>query len=69
MAAAFAVHRTSYPHVEDSTVPLLQCASGLVNTFVLLQQFEWALEGSTYDDDLWVGAKGFLMFWFSAKSN
>ena len=34
----------SYPHVEDTTVPLLQCSAGLVNTFVLLQQFEWALE-------------------------
>ena len=30
----------SYPHVEDSMVPLLQCSAGLVNTFVLVQQFE-----------------------------
>eukprot|EP00966_Prymnesium_polylepis_P157599 3642315-Prymnesium_polylepis.1 len=36
---------TAYPHAEDSTVPLLQCSAGLVNTFVLLQQFEWAFEG------------------------
>ena len=48
----------SYPHLEDSAVPLLQCSAGLVNTFVLLQQFEWALEGRTFDDDLWRGAKG-----------
>ena len=48
----------TYPHLEDSAVPLLQCSAGLVNTFVLRQQFEWALEGATYDDDLWVGAKG-----------
>ena len=34
-----------------------QCSAGLVNTFVLLQQFEWALEGRSFDDDLWVGAK------------
>ena len=48
----------SYPHLEDSAVPLLQCSAGLVNTFVLLQQFEWALEGKRFEDDLWVGAKG-----------
>ena len=48
----------TYPHLEDSAVPLLQCSAGLVNTFVLRQQFEWALEGASYDDDLWVGAKG-----------
>ena len=48
----------SYPHVEDTTVPLLQCSAGLVNTFVLLQQFEWALEGRAFSDDIWVGAKG-----------
>ena len=39
---------TAYPHCEDSVVPLLQCAAGLVNTFVLLQQFEWALEGRAF---------------------
>lgn len=44
---------SSYPHVEDSTVPLLQCSAGLVNTFVLLQQFEWAFEGRNFEDDLW----------------
>ena len=48
----------SYPYVEDSAVPLLQCSAGLVNTFVLRQQFEWALEGASYEDDLWVGARG-----------
>jgi hypothetical protein len=52
---------TSYPHVEDSTVPLLQCSAGLVNTFVLLQQFQWAFEGRSFSDDLWVGAKGQLV--------
>ena len=49
---------SSYPHLEDSAVPLLQCSAGLVNTFVLLQQFQWALERKPFDDDLWVGAKG-----------
>lgn len=48
----------TYPHVEDSTVPLLQCSAGLVNSFVLRQQFEWAWEGSQFDDDLWCGARG-----------
>ena len=51
----------SYPHVEDSTVPVLQCSAGLVNTFVLRQQFEWALEGKNFDDDLWVGARGTMV--------
>ena len=51
----------SYPHVEDSTVPVLQCSAGLVNTFVLRQQFEWALEGKNFDDDLWVGARGMMV--------
>jgi len=27
---------------------------------VLLQQFQWAFEGRTFDDDLWVGARGTL---------
>ena len=48
----------SYPYLEDSAVPILQCSAGLVNTFVLRQQFEWALEGKHFDDDLWRGAKG-----------
>jgi len=48
------------PHryVEDSSIPVLQCSAGLVNTFVLLQQFEWALERRAFEDDLWVGARG-----------
>ena len=37
---------------------MLQCSAGLVNTFVLLQQFEWALERRAFEDDLWVGARG-----------
>jgi len=49
---------TAYPHAEDSTVPLLQCSAGLVNTFVLLQQFEWAFEGREFEEDLWCGARG-----------
>lgn len=49
---------TTYPHAEDSIVPLLQCSAGLVNTYVLLQQFEWAFEGRHFDDDLWHGARG-----------
>jgi len=48
----------AYPHAEDSIVPLLQCSAGLVNTFVLLQQFEWAFEGKVFDDDLWWGSRG-----------
>ena len=47
-----------YPYVEDSSIPVLQCSAGLVNTFVLLQQFEWALERRAFEDDLWVGARG-----------
>lgn len=56
--ADFRTAAGSYPHVEDAFVPLLQCAAGLVNTFVLRQQFEWALDGADFDDDLWHGARG-----------
>ena len=42
-------------------MPVLQCSAGLVNTFVLRQQFEWALEGKNFDDDLWVGARGTMV--------
>jgi len=43
-------------HPTPDQVPLLQCSAGLVNTFVLLQQFRWAFEGRRFSDDLWVGA-------------
>jgi hypothetical protein len=39
-------------------LPIISCSSVLVNTFVLLQQFEWAFENKSFSDDLWVGSKG-----------
>lgn len=49
---------TAYPHVEDFHMPILQCAAGLVNTFVLRQQFDWALGGVEFPSDLWVAGRG-----------
>jgi len=32
---------------------IIQFGEGMVNTFALLQQFEWALEGKTFPENLW----------------
>ncbi len=37
---------------------MISCSANLVNTAVLLQQFEWAFEGKVFNDDLWIGSKG-----------
>lgn len=34
---------------------VVACGEGMVNSFVILQQFEWAWEGKTFDQDLWHG--------------
>lgn len=35
---------------------IIRYGEGFVNTFVILQQLEWALEGKSIPDDLWVDA-------------
>lgn len=34
---------------------VVACGEGMVNSFVILQQFEWAWEGKVFDQDLWHG--------------
>jgi len=34
---------------------VVECGEGMVNSFVILQQFEWAWEGKVFDQDLWHG--------------
>ncbi|MEO0360527.1 MAG: GSCFA domain-containing protein [Pseudomonadota bacterium] len=34
---------------------VVECGEGMVNSFVILQQFEWAWEGKTFDQELWHG--------------
>jgi len=39
----------------SSSAYVIRFGEGLVNTFVILQQFEWALEGKTFNQALWHG--------------
>lgn len=34
---------------------VVECGEGMVNSFVILQQFEWAWEDKIYDQELWHG--------------
>ena len=34
---------------------LVRCGEGMVNSFVIRQQFEWALEGKVFSEELWHG--------------
>lgn len=34
---------------------VIRCGEGIVNTFALLQQFEWAFEGKSFTQNLWHG--------------
>lgn len=34
---------------------VVACGEGMVNSFVILQQFEWAWEGKVFDQELWHG--------------
>jgi hypothetical protein len=44
---------TDDPDAQDTYV--VSMGEGMVNSFVIRQQFEWAWEGRTFDDDLWRG--------------
>ncbi|WP_159453165.1 GSCFA domain-containing protein [Pseudooctadecabacter jejudonensis] len=39
----------------ESKAYVIRCGEGMVNTFVLRQQFEWAWENRQFDQDLWHG--------------
>ncbi len=45
-------------NIYDSHV--IRFGEGMVNTFALRQQFEWALEGRQFSEDLWFGSGGEL---------
>jgi hypothetical protein len=60
--SCFATHVTDYLsergfHVLardlDLTSHVIRCGEGMVNTFAIRQQFEWALEGRAIPDGLW----------------
>jgi len=42
---------------KDSNAYVVSCGEGMVNSFVILQQFEWAFEGKSFDAPLWHGYK------------
>ncbi|SMX37427.1 GSCFA domain-containing protein [Octadecabacter ascidiaceicola] len=42
---------------EESAAYVIRCGEGMVNTFVLRQQFEWAWEGKEFEQALWHGYK------------
>jgi hypothetical protein len=39
---------------------VIRCGEGIVNTFAIRQQFEWAFEGARFDENLWYDSKGVL---------
>lgn len=45
-------------NIYDSHV--IRFGEGMVNTFALRQQFEWALDGRAFAEDLWFGSGGVL---------
>jgi hypothetical protein len=45
-------------NIYDSHV--IRFGEGMVNTFALRQQFEWALDGRAFSEELWFGSKGEL---------
>jgi len=42
---------------KSSNAYVVSCGEGMVNSFVILQQFEWAFEGKSFEAPLWHGYK------------
>ncbi len=40
---------------EGSNAYVVKCGEGMVNSFVIRQQFEWAFEGKKFEEELWHG--------------
>lgn len=40
---------------EGSNAYVVKCGEGMVNSFVIRQQFEWAFEGKKFEESLWHG--------------
>ena len=51
---------TDKRHVDVNGSYVIRCAEGIVNTFAIRQQFEWAFSGTSFDEDLWFDSKGEL---------
>ena len=51
---------TDKRHVDVNGSYVIRCAEGIVNTFAIRQQFEWALDGRDFNEELWFDSKGEL---------
>jgi hypothetical protein len=51
---------TDKRHVDVNGSYVIRCAEGIVNTFAIRQQFEWAFCGTKFDEDLWFDSKAEL---------
>jgi hypothetical protein len=51
---------TDKRHADVNGSYVIRCAEGIVNTFAIRQQFEWALRGADFNEDLWFDSKGAL---------
>ncbi len=47
-------------HNKLGTSHVVNCGEGIVNTFALRQQFDWAYRGKQFNEDLWYDSKGEL---------
>ncbi|MBV8370893.1 MAG: GSCFA domain-containing protein [Candidatus Eremiobacteraeota bacterium] len=51
---------TDQRHADVNGSYVIRCAEGIVNTFAVRQQFEWALNGAHFNEELWFDSKGVL---------
>jgi hypothetical protein len=63
IGSCFAEHITRFLHGKgykvfgkhlDINSHIIRFGEGMVNTFAILQQFEWALEGRSFPENLWI---------------
>jgi hypothetical protein len=47
-------------HRLDLDSYVIRCGEGIINTFAIRQQFEWAFRGLRFDEDLWFASNGEL---------
>lgn len=52
------LRQEAQPQLGESHI--IRFGEGMVNTFALRQQFEWALENKRFSEDLWYGSSGEL---------
>jgi len=51
---------TDERHVDVNGSYVIRCAEGIVNTYAIRQQFEWALDGLDFNEELWFDSRGEL---------